>query len=384
MSLYRFVGILLVVSLSGCGGIIGTSTPPAFEPPRYTVAELLSGDVDGYARALEPRTFAFPHDHGAQPEYAAEWWYYTGNVTDAHGHRFGFLLVFFRFGLTPDPVERESDWAASSSYMAHLAVTDVANNQYYSFERFSRGAAGLAGALGEPTYTVWLDDWRVTGENEGLPMRLRAAQAGIAIDLLLDTTRPMVFHGDQGLSQKGNAPGSASHYYAYTRLATTGTITIDDESYAVQGTSWFDREIGTRSLEAGVVGWDWFALQLDDGRDLMYYRLRDADGATTFDFGALIDADGAYTYLTSDELTLRELATWTSPHTGAMYPHQWQLQVPTHAIDVVVQPVITDQELVHALAYYEGAVDVYGANTARIGWGYVELAGYADIVRDLP
>ena len=263
---------------------------PTPSPPPASVTALLGGeDPGGFARATVPRAFRFPDDHGPHPEYRHEWWYFTGNLRTPGGRRFGYQLTFFRFALSPDPPARASRWATNQAYMAHFALTDVEGRRFRPFERVGRGALGLAGATARPL-RVWLDDWSAEGaEASTLPIRLRAVEDGASIDLVLDTARPIVPQGDRGLSRKSAAPGNASYYYSMTRLATRGSVRVGGVSFPVEGNSWLDREWGTGSLEKGQTGWDWFALQLADGRDLMFYRLRGGDGLTDpFSAGTLV------------------------------------------------------------------------------------------------
>ena len=171
----------------------------------------------GFARAFKPMEFQFPRDHGPHPDYKIEWWYYTGNLRTDGGKDFGYQLTFFRIALTPQVLERPSNFATNQIYMAHFALTDAARGKFYSFERFSRGATGLAGASGEPTYSVWLEDWSARETDAG-EVRLSAADdrtdPGTAVSLTLRETRPAVLHGDRGLSQKGPEPGNANYYYS--------------------------------------------------------------------------------------------------------------------------------------------------------------------------
>ncbi len=111
-------------------------------------------DLSGFARAEGPWEIAFPADRGPHDDFQTEWWYYTGNLTAASGEHFGYQLTFFRRALTPpgQRAERASAWGTDQVYMAHFAVTDVAGDQHYSFERLARGAGGavpgVAGRLG--------------------------------------------------------------------------------------------------------------------------------------------------------------------------------------------------------------------------------------------
>ena len=339
-------------------------------------AALGSGDNTGYQRAEQPRPFQFPADHGPHPQFRNEWWYATGNLTDAAGRQFGYQLTLFRIALTPTTPVADSAWRTAQIYMGHFALTDVADQRHYGFERFSRGALGLAGAQSEP-FRVWLENWELSGgESELWPMRIRAQEEVIAVDLTLNPGKPLVLQGDRGLSQKSAEPGNASYYYSYPRLPTEGTIQISGQTFTVNGASWLDREWSTSALGSEQSGWDWFALQLDDGRELMFYRLRRKDGGTDrFSQGVLVATDGQTRLLRFDEVDLQPLGEWQSPQTSDRYPASWRLRVPAETLDLTVTPKAADQEMRLTVRYWEGAVTVSGrAGDQKItGQGYLEM-----------
>jgi len=352
---------------------------PGLPHASLSVADALrtSGD-QGYAKALAPRDFHFPADHGPHPEFRTEWWYYTGNLATAEGRRFGFQLTFFRSALAPAAPERASAWATRQAWLAHFTVSDVEGKRFHSFERWSRGAVGLAGAQAQP-FRVWVKDWKAEGAPV-FPMRLRAAEGGVAIDLLLQEGKPPVLQGERGLSRKGAEPGDASYYYSLTRMPTTGTVRLGGESFPVTGASWMDREWSTSSLGKDQVGWDWLALQLSDGWDLMLYRLRRADGsADPASSGTLIAPDGPSRPLRLADFQLKGSGEWRSPRSGAKYPARWRIRVPGEELDLEVRPLLADQELDVSFRYWEGAVGIAGTHHGRPvqGKGYVELTGYA-------
>jgi predicted secreted hydrolase len=364
------------------------------EAPRSTergVASALSAGPadsdDGFARAIAPRTFSFPADHGPHPEYRTEWWYVTGNLATAEGRTFGFQWTVFRQALTPRAAEGSSKWRAREVYLGHFAVSDLSGNRpgFRSFERFRRGALGLAGASAVP-FGVRLDDWTLDSVRAGTwPARLRAtAGAGEemrAIDLVLEEGLPPVLEGDRGLSQKGGAPGNASYYYSLPRMPARGVIRIGEKAFKVSGLAWLDREWSTSGLAPEQIGWDWFALQLDGGQELMLYRLRRRDGtASPESLATLIAPDGSTRTIPWRDLNFSESATWTSPKTGAIYPAGWRIRCPRERLDLSVTPRLADQELDGAFRYWEGAVAVAGTRQGRpvAGKGYVELTGYAD------
>jgi predicted secreted hydrolase len=397
---------------------------------RLTVAEALSSSkahsLDGYLQATEPRAFVFPADHAPHEGFKTEWWYFTGNLQSASGRAFGYQLTFFRSALAPpqDSANRTNascantrvhTWSSSHIFMAHFALTDVQSGQFYSFERFSREAQGLAGAtLGVQAsggqagrgLRVWVEDWSASTEHgRGVfPLRLHAAQDGIEISLLLDSLKPASLQGNQGLSQKGAERGNASYYYSMTRLPTQGLVRLSsnsetkstNESMTVTGESWMDREWSTSALSKGQVGWDWFALHLhgdtvserksgeqkseDFKEELMYYQLRKRDGrADSTSAGSITLADGHVQPFRGADVQLEVLDTWKSPRSGVVYPARWQLRVPREGVELTLTPLVANQELNVTVRYWEGAVRVEGTRRGRPvrGRGYAELTGYA-------
>lgn len=374
-----FVSALLVWLLPDSGG----DRPEPVQEPK--LAEALSpGDGTAFARATSPRNFHFPADHGPHPRYRNEWWYLTGNVETDEGRHFGFQLTIFRIGLPlrhipPSSLPKASSWRVDQIYMAHLALTDVAENRFYAFERFTRGALGLAGAHASP-FHVWLEDWQIISlGTETFPIRLRAGSGDVRVELTLDSLKPVVLQGQQGLSRKSEEPGNASYYYSLTRLVTSGTIRIGTESHNVSGHAWLDREWSTSALSAEQTGWDWFALQLSNGYDFMFYRLRRTDGTVDpVSMGSLIDETGGAISLPLSAVTIRERRHWRSKTSGIRYPSAWLIVIPEKDIVLEVEPYQNNQELNVSVTYWEGAVRVRGrAGTANVtGHGYVELTGY--------
>ncbi len=356
-------------------------TLAACAPPAPLAAQLRSEalPVEGFARAEGIQPFEFPRDFGPHPEYQTEWWYYTGNLDTADGRHFGYQFTIFRRGLLPasQTADRPSAWAADQLYFAHFALTDIGGDAFYFEERFERGAAGLAGAQAAP-YSVWLADWQVEETAPGV-VRLQARGQSGALDLTLTDRKGPILQGQQGYSQKGPEPGNASYYYSQPRLESAGQIEVNGESFEVSGLSWKDHEFSTSALSPGQIGWDWFSLQLSDGTDLMLYTMRRDDGSIdAFSHGTLIHPDGRAEYLPFDQYTITVLDTWTSPHSGAVYPAAWQIDLPAYNLSLTLQPWQADQELRLSFIYWEGAVKISGSHNGQplTGNGYVELTGY--------
>lgn len=352
-------------------GSPGRASQPAFRP------------------ALAGYNYLFPRDHGSHDEFRTEWWYYTGHLSTASGRRFGYQLTFFRRGVDQASARSNpSRWAIRDLYLAHLALSDHDQARFRYAEKISRAGIGKAGAE-TGRLRVWIDRWSA----EALPsvqdrQHLRASAEDFSLDLFVTPEKPPVIHGEGGVSRKGGALGQASHYYSLTRLATTGTVTVEGEPLAVSGTSWMDHEFGSGDLGPDQVGWDWFSIQLENRTELMFYRLRRADGATDqASSGTLVFPDGRSQHLLTSDVHIEALDHWTSGQSGARYPSRWHIEVPTAGLMLDLIPRLSNQELMTRrstqVTYWEGAVEVTGKlrEASIAGLGYVELTGYAERFR---
>lgn len=331
--------------------------------------------------------WSFPRDHHAHPGYRTEWWYFTGHLEAESGERFGYQFTLFRIGLTPDTLALNSDWAAHDLVMGHAAVSDLTRGSHRFSELLYR-ATPLLGGFPPPgdSLLAWSraavgsdGRWQVRWNGQGFDFAMRDDARSMSFDLSTHAVKPLVLQGPNGYSTKGDAAGAASQYYSFTRLATTGALRIDGQRYAVRGTSWMDKEFGSNQLAPGQTGWDWWSLQLDDGRELMLYRLRRGE-ETDFARGTLVEASGQARILAPEEWRSESIEIWKSGATESTYPSRWRVRVPGAGLDLDVVPELADQENVGRLSggvhYWEGAVSVRDAKGTAIGQGYVELTGY--------
>lgn len=381
--LYKSYSYILLL-LAGFGLNAAVCADPGTSPPatrQAAVDQLLNGpSTAGYERAYHSREFRFPEDHGPHPRFRNEWWYFTGNLATAQGRRFGYELTIFRSAIKPTPTPSPSAWRQEQFYTAHLALTDVSGKRFYAVERHSRPALGLAGAQAQP-FHVWLEDWQISAvfDSTPFPIRLKATHGDIAIDLELEQGKSPVLQGDRGLSQKSAEPGNASYYYSLTRMPTRGNVRVSAEEHPVSGDSWMDREWSTSALGKDQIGWDWFALQLSDGRELMYYQLRRHDGGIgDLSAGTLVRPDGTTERLAKNDVRIEVLDRWRNAE-GADYPARWRLELPERGLSLEIVPLLADQELKLSARYWEGAVSISGQQNGAplAGQGYVELVGYA-------
>lgn len=374
---------LAAVLFAACGDDVARPLLPA-----ASLATVLSGtgDATGFARALQPPQIRFPADHGPHPAFRTEWWYVTGNLDSDTGRRFGVQLVFFRQALAANPPEREASLAARDVVLAHAAITDVDGGRHYAEERLGRLAGGMATLHGgeASAFRVECAEWSARAEAGGdgfLPLHLRAGGRGFAFDLVVRPGTPPVLQGDRGLSRKGGEPGNASIYYSMTRQPLDGTMTVAGSTHEVAGLAWIDREWSTSALAPDQVGWDWFSLQLDNGDDLMWYRLRRRDGSIErTSCGSLVSEAGTMWLLQPGMVEATPIDEWRAPDGGAVYPARWRLVGRSPRFDLEVEPLVADQELRLFVRYWEGAVSVKGTRDGKpvAGRGYLEMTGYAN------
>lgn len=377
----RILFIVALLLLAGGAAFLYWRSQQQPPPATEIVALQSSQGSEGFARVTEARAMKFPADHGPHPDFQTEWWYYTGNLTAGDGGRFGYQLTFFRRGISPGAVSgRGSDWATNQIYFAHFAITDAKNNTHDATEIFSRGAAGLAGASGDP-FRVWIENWSAEGLNpDASSVKLTADNGKLALDLTLNASKSPVVHGKNGVSSKTETVGNASYYVSFTRMPTQGTVRINGASLAVTGDSWFDHEWGTTSLGENAAGWDWFSIQLDEDREVMFFQIRNKDGSIEpLSSGTLVEADGTTKYLGREDVKITPLEFWTSRLSQGKYPAKWRVASAVGDFDLTLTPLIADQEMRVSFTYWEGAVNIEGTSNGKSvrGQGYVELTGYA-------
>jgi predicted secreted hydrolase len=350
---------------------------------------------DPYRLALPNYQFQFPRDHFNHPEFRTEWWYYTGNLRTAEGRRFGFELTFFRQGVDKQGVDRqpasENVWEVKDVWMAHLALSDINGGQFLHTERLNRSGPGVAGADLKQA-RVWNGNWQAQWIlDPALPgagtQTLAAVADRFSLQLSLKSEKPPVIHGQNGVSQKAEGVGKASHYISLTRLITTGEIILDGKRFTVEGTSWMDHEFFSHQLESNQSGWDWFSMQLADRSELMLFRLRRAGGSLDpYSAGTFVDPQGRTRHLSAADFTVIPGKIWTSPATHGRYPVEWTIDVPSIGLKAALRTPMPQQELTGiGTNYWEGAVDIDATRLGRAlsGVGYLEMTGYAGRVTGL-
>ena len=384
-----FVAGLPLAMLAARAGAVATpsaSAPSASAP-------------DAVPLGVTHRALRFPADHGAHPDTHIEWWYATGWLSAAAGSlearkpEFGFQVTFFRTrtGLAEASTSR---FAARQLVFAHVALTDLAagarGGGLMHDQRAAREGFGLVqtpAASGQQV--VQLRDWslqRAATSPSGDSSRLRIAVRGdrFALSLDLTSTQPLLLQGDAGYSQKGPDAREASHYYSEPQLAVRGRVErAGVPARDVRGRAWLDHEWSNELLPSAAVGWDWVGFNLRDGAALMAFRLRRADGSALWAGGSFRGASGELRVFGASDVRFEPLRRWTSPRTQAAYPVEWTLATPAGRWRVIA--LQDDQELDSrnstGSVYWEGISALQDDGGAIVGYGYLELTGYAGKLR---
>lgn len=347
---------------------------------------LLAATASGFDMARPGYEYEFPRDHFSHPAFETEWWYYTGNVKTPQGRQFGFELTFFRYAIREQPAA-DSPWSIRDLYLAHFTLSDVEGQRFYKTDRLNRAGPGLAGAAADKA-RIWNGNWKVEWLEPTAPLgpqRLKAHAQEFSVELILTPGKAPVIQGINGVSRKAAGEGKASHYVSFTRLATAGSLTVDNETFEVEGLTWMDHEFSSDSLGEGQVGWDWMSIQLDDGTEFMLYRMRRSDGtADPYSSGTYIDVEGRAEHLAWSQIQMKPIAgsEWTSSTTGGAYPLKWEVEVPHLGLRLTCTTDLDDQEVVSKRrvgpSYWEGAMDFAGDRAGKpvSGVGYLEMTGY--------
>jgi predicted secreted hydrolase len=315
-----------------------------------------------------------PGDFYYRSDYRVQWWYFTGHLFDGRGGEFGYELTFFVVGVQKRLYA--SRFGVDNIYISHFAVTDVRNGKYYFYDKADSGAFGFAGAR-DGALEVWVGD-NVLG---GIPdrMLISASDGDKKLDLELVPQKPIVLNGRMGYSRKSEeSPLFASLYFSFTDLKTSGTLKLGKATFNVKGKSWFDRELSSRALSEKEKGWDWFSIQLDDGREAMLYLMRKKDGTLDgYSSGTFVYKDGRYRHLSIDDYKVNTETRYRSVKTGAVYPLVREVEIPSEGIRLRIIPLMQDQEFIAKGStgnyYWEGTCRVEGSATGR---AYVEMTGY--------
>lgn len=329
----------------------------------------------------------FPKDHGSHETFSTEWWYFTGHLSLDEQYLYGFELTFFRVS-PPNLQFNQTDWKTKNLFFAHFALTNEGSETFEFFERINRSSFKMAG-VSTSNFHVWNGDWFVKANDQQLQLYTKVED--ITLNLTLNMNSPIILHGNQGYSVKNAESSQFSYYYSMPRLLGQGSLVLNgSDEKNVDASVWFDHEFFDSSFDTtgaspqqqsvgnNYVGWDWFALQLDSGDNVMIAQVRHKDKSSQhFYFGTWSNQNGDSFYLDESMIEVDVRDVWKSNTSNVAYPSLWTIRVPSFNLEVDVKPTLANQELVLThfgeLNYWEGRSMVSGTHSGK---AYVELVGY--------
>ncbi len=295
-----------------------------------------------------------PQDDAAHDNYM-EWWYYNGHLETDSGDRYNFHFAFF----IVDTMITQS--------VAHISLLDQQTGRHYTDQKITPGKPARNIDNG---FDIGLEGWQTVGGNGN--DRLLTSSSDFRIDLLLKEASPPVMHGGSGLLNFKLA--GTSYYYSRPRMEIQGKLELGGEKKAVTGLAWFDHQWG--DFDVNKLGWDWFALQLDDGTDIMVYLLFDPDHQPVLHTASFTQG-GKTEIINATDFSVEATDNWTSEHSGIKYPMGWNLKIPNRKVELTLKPIANasefDSRATTNKVYWEGAINIEGSHSGK---GFVELSGY--------
>ena len=326
------------------------------------------------------RPIKLPFDQGPHYGVNTEWWYFSGVLQTADAKKFGYEMTTFKLKLLGMYI-----------FVNHLAVSDFQTQEHIMSETTPFDTPLLGNRMGKTEINAKSQSF-VWDEEEGF--HIVGAHGDIALDLQLKPVLPVVIEVDDGIE---NMPdGHISYYYSYMNLASTGTLTVKGTTYTIVSTdsiksrTWMDHQWGNFKIDQKhEKAWDWFSFRLEDGGGLMVTRPRELGTNRPYDNetvnGLVMTSDWVYqradgTVSHGKGLTVTSTRSWDDPYSTAVYPLDWEIDIPGLPARISAKPVFDSQSM-HDLAtppYYEGV----GAFTGMIdgdnvtGYSYTEMTAY--------
>jgi len=406
-------------------------------PHEAYVTTILLGPTSsrGYEEVPPSIEFSFPTDDSPNFRDQLGWHFFVGSAFTASGEEYGVELMFWHYALLPIAMAEAAGLSELENQMLelHLAISKVGDRHYRSVPYVVAGTTGLINFSSFP-FNYELGNNYIRSINEGtlFPLQLRAwgldesgaSPVEIEIDITLNQTKGYVLEGDRGLSPSCGGVGTI--YYSVPNLVidpNTSSLTLGGQKALLSsGKFWYDHQYGTGFLPPGNPrpaalrafsnletpnpgGWDWMMIQFDDNTEITLAALHTTANEAFYEqtgtnppgtmtaaaTGLYIELDGSYESVKGHiEVTewIKSTVSY-SPYlaTDAWYPNRVKVVlesavVPVDKREFFLVPIVqTGQQGFFATGaqYSEGAVYIETADGTKVGRGFLEATGYADL-----
>jgi len=399
----------------------------------YAMTMLFGKDVAAYYPDM-PNTadLRFPTVDGWQPQAQMGWYYYAGHCTGKDGKMYGVLFMIFGYSLVPPKTMEKFGLTDLQNQIADMqfAVTVEGGNFYQADPVVTAGTSGrIRYETGRLHYES--ESCSAISKEPGklFPLQIRAkgvdrsSNTELEIDFAFASAENYLPQGFDGACPL--VAGVGTRYYSVPGIrldAAASRLKIGGKDIELEsGTFWMDHQWGLGMLPAaaprflvmqaaanvspaGGAGWDFFALNMDDGSALTLSSLHTAESAkfanqtgpdppgtmTLQVAGKYVDRLGVI-FNASGTITVKEWAkTESTPNpekyvnTPTWVPHGADFQLlegvlPENLRELKIEHISTSAQCLWygaGLRYVEAAVRVLGADGTRVGAGYQEAVGY--------
>ena len=325
------------------------------ESNQKTLLENLKQPVRGIMPFVKPAK-----DLLWKKEFSVNSWFVIGHF-ETEGHKLNFL-----FHLMVLAVPNQGPLLNSV-----VSITDETTGWYYGEDKFYPLALA---EISETEFMIKAPNGQMSGNLD--KMRVQATIPRGKVDVTLSPEGHVLYNGGTGCFPMFDME---IYQYSLPTLATVGILTIDDKTYEVKGTSWFDRQWENVTLSIGG-RWSWMDINLDNGDTISLWGTVDDSTGTENAWATILHPDGSQIVTVVEPLSMGESDHWLSPKSGQKYPTHWIVKIPAMDAILEVTPSPREQEivsLIDVLHKYEGASFVKGTYKGKktTGYCYVELVG---------
>jgi predicted secreted hydrolase len=337
--------VLLTCAIATTMAITAHAQEP--DPLAGTMAQNVLDDRFG-----EPRHITLPADDSAHSGYFVEWWQWWLHLETEDGEPFGSGVMFVHFPL--DPVLGA---AGVGIRRTDVKVADVSDGSFHFDSKYSEEPVAHVpngfdlAAVGQ----------RAKGGDGHDVVHIEVD--GYSLDVQIDAQRePVLLFNPDGFYRPD--PVESVRIYERQRMATQGTLQKGGKTVRVSGSSWFEHGWGNIPSIV-IINWDYFQLELDDGRDIEVAQVRRIKGAPVYlHQGQIRDENGGTTYLHEGDIEITSTGTWSRDAT-CTYPSGWQIRIKDEHFTIT--PILKDQEVRNPVFghFWDGDTVITGSATGR-------------------
>jgi predicted secreted hydrolase len=304
---------------------------------------------------------SFPH------KSVVEWWYFNGNLHDKKGKKYAFMNCLFKADPKKTQIPLVQNIPAKEIYFSHSIFSDIKENKFIA-RTHPLSILSNDSLTKKKLFINYLNP-STSGyvNNELIELgKFKYKIKNDDVELTLKARKKPLLHNGKGEFIIGR---NKLHYYSLTDMDAKGIVRVNGKAIKVKGKAWMDHEWAGFS---GAKNWNWFSIQLDNGVEIM---IQDYNNGENVYVG--INPKNQKAEFT-EELLLLPRRKWRSHFTGAKYPVEWQIAIPSKKIELDIKALIENQELLFgALNYWEGPIKVSGKMNGKVvnGRGFMEMIG---------